>query len=207
MPCHELQLDTRLRICTCRSRGPPAALSASKHPDAAAKAWKGPNVMTMTQTERSDQHGGTMDSYTKTLRIQTSPHQLYEAVTTVPGIKGWWADNTVANDGEITVRFSGDNFQTLRLMDPTPDKSVEWEWIAQYFPFEGATQTDEWVGTRVSFAIQANDDGSSTLAFTHRGLTPQVACYDLCNAGWNYYLESLKRYLEQGRGTPDSRRG
>lgn len=160
----------------------------------------------MTATEHRGQNVGNTDSYTKTLRIHASPHQLYEAVTTVPGIKGWWAKDTVANNGEFTVRFGAGNFQTMRLLDPVPDKSVGWEWIAQYFPVEGTTQTDEWVGTSVLFAIQANDDGSSTLVFTHQGLTPHVVCYDLCNSGWNHYMESLKGYLEQGKGTP-SRNG
>jgi len=155
----------------------------------------------MTQTEHSGQDSGAMDSYTKTLLIQASPHALYEAVTTVPGLKGWWTDNIVENNGDITVRFGEDDFQTLRLVDPSPDKNVVWEWIAQHYPFEGTSQTDEWVGTRVSFDIQANPDGSSTLVFTH-GLTPRLVCYDQCNAGWNHSLGSLTRYLEQGTGTP-----
>ena len=52
---------------------------------------------------------------------------------------------------------------------------------------------------------EATPDGSSTLIFTHEGLTPQVVCYDLCNAGWNYYLGSLQRYLEEGTWTPSAR--
>jgi len=167
------------------------------------KAQKGPNVMAQTAPYVQN---STMDSYTQTLHIQASPHALYQAVTTAAGIKGWWNDDTVANNGDITVRFSEGDFQTLRLLHLAPDMNVVWEWIAQHFPVEGTTQTDEWVGTRVSFAIQANPDGSSTLVFTHNGLTPQLACYDLCNAGWNYYLGSLKRYLEQGTGTPNSRK-
>jgi len=158
-------------------------------------AGEGPNVGKIKEA---------MASYTKTLRIQAPPRKLYEAVSTVPGLKGWWSHNTVEKNGDITVRFSGKNFQTLRLLDPTPDKKVIWEWIAQYFPVEGTTQTDEWVGTRVSFDIQVNPDGSSTLLFTHIGLTPQVACYGICNAGWNHALESLKSYVEQGTGTPYS---
>jgi hypothetical protein len=56
----------------------------------------------------------------------------------------------------------------------------------------------------VSFEIRANPDGSSTLFFTHIGLTPQLVCYDKCDAGLNHFLESLKDYLEQGTGTPYS---
>lgn len=54
----------------------------------------------------------------------------------------------------------------------------------------------------MSFDIQANPDGSSTLVFAHLGLTPQLECYGLCNVGWNQYLASLKRYLEEGTGMP-----
>jgi len=163
-------------------------------------AGEGPNVGKVKEALKSDN----MASYTKTLRVQAPPRKLYEAVSTVQGLKGWWCHNTVEKNGDITVRFSGENFQTLRLMDPTPDKKVIWEWTAQYFPVEGTTQTDEWVGTRVAFDIQANPDGSSTLSFTHIGLTPQLVCYEKCNAGWNYFLESLRAFCETDRGTPYS---
>ncbi len=159
-------------------------------------AGEGPNVGKVKEALNL------MEGYTRTLPIQAPPHKVYEAVTTVSGVKGWWSDNTVADNGGITVRFSGKNFQTLRLLDPAPGKKATWEWIAQYFPLEGTTQTDEWVGTRVSFNIQANPDGSSTLVFTHIGLTPQLFCYDKCDAGWNHFLVSLRAYCETGRGTP-----
>jgi uncharacterized protein YndB with AHSA1/START domain len=166
------------------------------------KTQKGINEM--NQSRQSNQESSNTASYTKTQDIQASPRELYAAVTTVPGIKGWWSHDVVEKNGDITVRFSEKNFQTLRLLNLSPDKKVVWEWIAQYFPVEGTTQTDEWVGTRVSFDIQANRDGSSTLIFTHAGLTPQLACHGKCNAGWNHSLGSLKGYLEQGTGTPNS---
>ena len=156
----------------------------------------------MKQTVHSDQGTDNMASYTKSLRIQAPPRKLYEAVSTVQGLKGWWSDNTDVENGDITVRFSGKNFQTLRLLDITPEKTVVWDWIAQYIPQEGTTQTDEWVGTRVSFEIRANPDGSSVLSFTHIGLTPQLICYGKCVGGWDHYLKSLQAYCETGRGTP-----
>jgi uncharacterized protein YndB with AHSA1/START domain len=151
-----------------------------------------------------NQESSNIASYTKTQHIQVSPRKLYEAVSTVSGIKGWWSRDVVAKNGDITVRFGEKNFQTLRLLQPCPDKKVVWEWIAQYFPVEGTTRTDEWVGTRVSFDIQENLDGSSTLVFTHSGLTPQLVCYGKCNAGWDHFLGSLKSYVEKGKGTPNS---
>ncbi len=145
-----------------------------------------------------------MDSYTKTLLIHASPQQLYRALTTIPGLKSWWTGDTILNNGDIRFGFREGIFQTMRVLDAVPDKKVLWECIAQYFPVEGTTQTDEWVGTRIAFDIQAAPDDSSTLVFTHIGLTPRDVCYDQCNVGWNHFLGSLKRYLEQGMGTPFS---
>ena len=131
--------------------------------------------------------------------MQASPHAVYEAVTTGAGVRDWWSSHTTdATNGEITVRFGGEDFHTLRLLNLTPDKHVVWEWIAQYFPVPGTSQTDEWVGTRVLFDIHANPDGSSTLHFMHAGLTPHVACYNLCEPGWNNALGNLQRFLEHG---------
>ncbi|MDQ2874979.1 MAG: hypothetical protein M3Y33_09385 [Actinomycetota bacterium] len=39
-------------------------------------------------------------------------------------------------------------------------------------------------------------------AFRHEGLSPQLECYDMCRAGWDQYLPSLRDYLETGTGTP-----
>jgi uncharacterized protein YndB with AHSA1/START domain len=156
----------------------------------------------MIQTADRDQSLDTFANYTKTLRIDAAPHDLYQAVTTAQGVQGWWSATTSGEGDEITVRFGGDNFQTLKLVDLIPDRHAEWEWIAQYFPIEETPQTDEWVGTRISFDIQPNPDGSSTLVFTHIDLTPQLACYDLCLPGWNFYLSSLTHYLEEGVGSP-----
>ncbi len=155
----------------------------------------------MTQVNHGSQDGDTTDSYTKTMRIQAPPRTVYEAVTTVSGLEGWWSNDTFSKNGEITVRF-GEIFQTLKLRDLAPDKNVVWEFTEHYLPLEGTTQTDDWVGTSASFDIQPNSDGSSSLVFTHVGLTPQLDCYDECFAGWNLYLESLKQYIEHGTGTP-----
>ena len=38
----------------------------------------------------------------------------------------------------------------------------------------------------------------SALTLTHEGLTKEIECYDICEQGWNYYLDGpLKDYLEK----------
>lgn len=42
------------------------------------------------------------------------------------------------------------------------------------------------------------------LSFTHKGLTPNLNCYKICDAGWTHFIaNSLKQYLETRIGTPN----
>ncbi len=43
----------------------------------------------------------------------------------------------------------------------------------------------------------------TTITLTHEGLTPQLHCYETCNTAWDFFvLDSLKAYLETGKGDP-----
>lgn len=42
----------------------------------------------------------------------------------------------------------------------------------------------------------------SKVIFTHQGLVPELECFDVCQTGWDYFLGSLKDYLETGKGNP-----
>jgi len=53
----------------------------------------------------------------------------------------------------------------------------------------------------VEFDI-APADGGTELRFRHAGLTPRLACWDDCFAGWSYFMASIKAYAETGTGTP-----
>ncbi len=42
------------------------------------------------------------------------------------------------------------------------------------------------------------------LSFVHKGLTPDLNCYEICDAGWTHFIiNSLKQYLETGTGNPN----
>ncbi|MEW8430735.1 MAG: hypothetical protein G8D61_13520 [gamma proteobacterium symbiont of Ctena orbiculata] len=45
----------------------------------------------------------------------------------------------------------------------------------------------------------------SNITLTHLGLTPGMACYGICKAGWDHYIAgSLKQYLDGLGGRPNS---
>jgi hypothetical protein len=60
----------------------------------------------------------------------------------------------------------------------------------------------EWNGTDVIFEITPTSDGCA-ISMLHRGLTPEVECYALCNPGWEGHVtKSLRKLITEGAGTP-----
>jgi hypothetical protein len=63
------------------------------------------------------------------------------------------------------------------------------------------SKKDGWRGTTIKWEIVAIETGSK-VTLTHQGLILKLECYDICQAGWNFFLGSLKDYLETGKGNP-----
>ncbi len=83
-----------------------------------------------------------------------------------------------------------------------PEREVGWLCTRAYIAASQVARKDEWVGTRVIFRLTPVDGGRTRLDFEHIGLVPAMECYDLCRDGWDYFLPSLQKYAETGRGTP-----
>ena len=69
---------------------------------------------------------------------------------------------------------------------------------------EGLPETarTEWLGTKMRFEIEPTVNGSD-ITFTHIGLQPDLDCFEICQAGWDFFfLDSLKLYLNEGEGKP-----
>ena len=66
---------------------------------------------------------------------------------------------------------------------------------------ENLTKNDEWKGTAIVWKSTGNETGTR-ITLTHKGLIPKLECFEICRTGWNYFLQSLKKYLETGKGYP-----
>jgi len=145
-----------------------------------------------------------VENYTHTLIIKTSPEKVYEAINTEKGLASWWTQTEIYPEvgGTATFSFEKDVYVVMKIAKLIPNKEVVWKCVEQYFPTKGTDKTNEWVGTTVRFDIAKNADITITLSFVHEGLTSQLFSYKKSNEGWNYFLGSLKKYLETGKGTP-----
>jgi uncharacterized protein YndB with AHSA1/START domain len=143
-----------------------------------------------------------MDDYTKDLYIGAAPRAVYPALTTLEGCSSWWApaSGSAAAGGELSFTFDDPGSPLVLRVAEAATAAVTWHVSA--CPF-----LPDWVGTTITFRLRATGEGGTELSFQHAGLSPRLDCFDECQAGWNYYLPSLREYAESGAGRPYRRGG
>jgi len=145
-----------------------------------------------------------MNHYQQTLVINAEPATVYAAVATTTGLRGWWTPDCSADahaGGTARFRF-GNTRKEMSIERLDINREVRWFCTHAHIASETLARKDEWVGTEIVFRLTPTVNGKTRLDFEHIGLVPALECYDRCNKGWNYFLASLHRYAETGRGTP-----
>jgi hypothetical protein len=59
-----------------------------------------------------------------------------------------------------------------------------------------------WPGNDIEFDLKA-EGNDTALLFAHRGFPRADEAYASAATRWGFYLLSLKRYLQTGKGTPN----
>lgn len=148
------------------------------------------------------------EHFTLDMVFDAPVEQLYRSVAAKDGPSQWWTRFCETGDsvGDISrFRFPRAGFfANMEITDLKPDELVEWRCVDSRHPKDSPfSDLRDWVGTTLSFHCEAVDETTSTLRFEHRGLTPDMDCYESCKSGWSYYLgESLRALLETGEGKP-----
>ena len=127
-----------------------------------------------------------------------APDAVFDAITTPAGITAWWTPATGSGLEGGELRFAFPNLELLARVDRA-DRPSAVRWAVLECGME------DWVGTTISFELAPAAEGGTRLEFRHIGLTPQLECFDQCNAGWTFYLSSLVDYVDTGVGRPNQR--
>ena len=141
------------------------------------------------------------EDFTAVLDLPASPATVSALFTSAAGVSHWWGptegDATVG--GTLVTSFGAYGVNAMRVLEAGPTRVV-WESIA---PDESAPtgHTQDWLGTMMQFDIAPAGTGTR-LCFRHAGLTPQLACFDACAAGWTQFMASIQTYAHTGTGTP-----
>jgi len=139
-------------------------------------------------------------NYQCSIAADFTPAEAFEAISRV---NNWWAKNFEGSAEKLndvfTVRF-GETFVTFQVTECIPGEKVAWLVTDCYLPW--LNDKTEWNGTTVMFEISPLGD-ETQVTMTHIGLTPEVECFDACEAGWNeHFGESLLKLLTEHAGVP-----
>jgi uncharacterized protein YndB with AHSA1/START domain len=123
-----------------------------------------------------------------------SPETVYDALTTVDGLAGWWTDDTKGSGdvgGTLAFRFPPGGFD-MKVIEARPAERVSWRVV------DGPA---EWVGTTIDWDLRQDGDYTIVL-FSHRGWAEPVEFMYHCSTKWAIFLMSLKALVETGKGAP-----
>jgi uncharacterized protein YndB with AHSA1/START domain len=124
--------------------------------------------------------------------INVPREKVYEALTGIDGLSQWWTSETSGNSvlgGTIQFRFAGQG-PDMKVTGLNPNEQVSWECVAS---------PHGWVGDTFHFNLDEND-GKTRVRFSHEGWEQQDDLYAICSFSWGRYMESLRQYLQTGKG-------
>ena len=139
--------------------------------------------------------------YTTSFTVDQSPDQVFQAINNV---RGWWTGEVEGDTGklgaEFTYRFGDLHYSKQKVTDFDPGKKITWHVEEAQINF--VKDKREWKGTDIVFDIAAQD-GKTKVTFTHRGLAPQIECYEVCSDAWRTLLYgNLRRLISTGENQP-----
>ena len=125
---------------------------------------------------------------------------VYEAVSTVDGVAGWWTKDTTGNaglGGSMKVRFRSPTGAEVGkmgfdLLTLTADKEVRWRFTSG---------PEEWIGSDVTFTL-SEADGMTVVLFGHRNWREAGEFMAHCSMKWATFLLSLRQFVETEKGRP-----
>ena len=124
--------------------------------------------------------------------IAAEPMRVFEALTTIDGIRHWWSSDAEGDASE----GSAFEFRRNRLDVLHADPSlVCWRYSGP---------AAEWVGTEIIFRLEWRNNQTIVL-FTHKGWAEPVEFMHHCSTKWATFLLSLKDLVESGEGRPEPR--
>ena len=125
--------------------------------------------------------------------ITATPDRVYDALTTLDGLAGWWTTDTTGDpDDTIRFRFGEVGGFDMKVLEHSAASRVEWAVV------EGPP---EWIGTTVRFDLVP--EGEWTIVrFAHAGWREPVEFMGHCTTKWAFFLLGMKDGLEGGKATP-----
>lgn len=140
-----------------------------------------------------------MKDYQKSISCKVSQQIAYDVIT--KEMSNWWTpmSKQFLNIGDSAkTDFGRKSYWVFKAKTLSAPNIIELECCEANHIHDGLPEEikEEWLGTTLHFDISQDND-ETIITLTHKGLTPSLKCYEVCEAGWDhYFLGSLKQYLE-----------
>lgn len=139
--------------------------------------------------------------YTATITTTASPLTAAQAIDR--DLELWWSTRVDRHANGFTVRFNNSHARFERDAGSN-DLAFGWTCTDAHMIIEDVPDASEWAGTQLLWSVTPTESGS-TVSLTHRGLTPQIACFDVCQRGWQHFFESsLRNHLNGQVAQPEA---
>lgn len=129
--------------------------------------------------------------------VDAEPKAVYENIATSEGVNGWWSNHTEGPDGVAsTMKVSFPDAPItfdFEVTEEMPGERVAWRCLAG---------PPEWIGTDVSFDIQTDDDGNTSVLFSQDGWASTEESFPFIAYSWAQILPRLKKLSESGQRDP-----
>lgn len=124
-----------------------------------------------------------------------TPAQVYTAFSTLEGLRSWWTRHTTGDPkvgGKLAFVFPERGSIDFQVLEAEPGVGVRWRCTSG---------PEDWVGTEVQARLKVID-GETTLDYRHCGWRNESTFMGHCSSQWAFFLFSLKRHFEEGKGSP-----
>ena len=133
-------------------------------------------------------------------KIEAPPQKVFEAISTINGLKSWWKKDTSRNamaDGELHFIFGNNQYDVMKVTAFEKDKTIEWEITESTYP-----ECRLWDGSKISFVLLEQEDKSTVLKFQHYNFPDGYEFCGVCNYNWSVAMQSIKSFCETGKENP-----
>lgn len=139
------------------------------------------------------------EPFVRNVKFNASSEALFDAITTLEGLRRWWTPLVEGTPlgGDVRFEFEGLAGQHIIMHVDEARRGATVRWTCRIH-----SAIAEWRDTRVHWNLRATGPDSCELRLEHEGLVPTLECYDHCEVGWDHFLGSIRSYVERGVGTP-----
>ena len=125
-----------------------------------------------------------------------------DAIKKISTVSDWWGVTFIGTaekkNDKFVIKMGNDAFFNCTVSELIPGKKVVWSVGDCNMPWY--SNKKEWSNTKMIFDI-SETDGTTTINFTHEGLTPDIECFKDCEPGWTHWIKtSLFSYFMTGKG-------